>query len=192
MPTSPRNGGCTFPEDPARSCACVLPTWSAAVDPRVLAVRAVSPIESVVRPFDLKMSDTCVLRGQRVEHLLVNRENALFRLDVIEGTVTAGPVSLRFDLADDDRLTAQISEISAYCSAPIPAPRHAQLVNRLLALQAMDARYAGASLRETANIVFGPCAWPGEGEHRKSLVRRMLVAGERMVGGGPQLILAGR
>lgn len=170
----------------------MLPIWSAAIDPRVLAVRAVSLIESVVRPLDLELSDTRVLRGQRAEYLLVNRDNALFRLDVIEGTVAAGPVSLRFDLADDDQLPAQISVISAYRRATVPASRHTQLGNRLLALHALDVRQAGASLREIADIVLGPGTWPGEGEHRKSLVRRMVVAGERMIGAGPRPILAGR
>lgn len=192
MPTSSRIGGCTFPEDPGQSCAHILPIWSAAIDPRVLVVQAVTLIESVGRPFDLKMSDTRVLRGRQAEHLLVERDNALFRLDVIEGTVTAGPVSLRFNLADDERLPAQISVISAYRRTTLPAPRHTQLGNRLLALHALDVRHAGASLRETADIILGPGAWPGEGEHRKSLVRRMVVAGERMISAGPQPILAGR
>ena len=171
----------------------MLPIWSAAIDPRVLAVRAISPVDANgERVFDARSADTHMVSGPCAEHLLLDRGVDVFRLDVIQGTTLEGPVALRFELADDDRLPAQISTLGAYGRATVPASRHAQLGNRLLALQASDARHTGASLREIADIILGPGTWPGEGEHRKSLVRRMLVAGERMIGAGPRPILAGR
>jgi hypothetical protein len=166
--------------------------WTAAIDPRVLAVRALKPTDGHARLFDGMSADVRTVRGPRCEHLIVDPGGEVIRLDVIDGTVTAGPVSLRFDLVDDDRLQPKISAINAYRRVTVLAPRHTQLGNRLLALQALDARHAGASLRETADIVLGSDAWPGEGEHRKSLVRRMIVAGERMIRAGPKAILAGR
>ncbi|GAA0317734.1 hypothetical protein GCM10009087_30140 [Sphingomonas oligophenolica] len=171
----------------------MLPIWSAAIDPRVLAVRALEPVAAAgARLFDALAVDARFVRGPHAEHLLIERGGEVIRLDVIDGTAVAGPVTLRFDLPDDDRLPAQISTLSAYRRATVPAPRHAQLGNRLLALQATDARSIGASLRDIADIILGPGTWPGEGEHRKSHVRRMLVAGERMIGAGPRPILAGR
>src|SRR3546814_15406012 len=101
-------------------------------------------------------------------------------------TAAAGPVTLHFDLSDDHRLDTQIAAIRAL---RYPAPtggEHVQLARRLLALQAVDARDAGASLREDAELLFGPGEWPGAGGHRKSLVRRPLDTGEGMLRPGPR------
>jgi len=157
----------------------------------VLAVRAGQPTGNQQWSFDLATTEARHLRGGDAEHLLIVRGNELFRLDVIAGTVAAGPVSLRFDIAQDDRLPAQLSTIGRYCHTINPVRRYVQLGNRLLALTAIDAFEAGASLRETADVVLGSGAWPGEGDHRKSRVRRMIVAGKRMIRAGPQPILAG-
>jgi len=192
VPTSSRIGGCTFAEDPGQSCAHVLPMWSAAVDPCVLAVRVRNPPSDEMRLFDAVMMGARILRGRHAEHLLIERGYHLFRFDVIEGTTAAGPVSLRFDIADDDRLPAQISVVSRFCSGPVPAPQHIRVAHRLLALQAVDTRDAGAGLREIAEVVLGPGAWPGNGEHRKSLVRRMIVAGDEMIRAGPAGALVDR
>jgi len=190
--TSRRVGGCTFPEDPAQTCACVLPMWTAAIDPRVLAVRALNPADGHARLFEGRSAGVRMVQGQRCEHLVIDHGRGTIRLDVIDGTVVAGPVTLRFDLADDDRLDFQLSAMRAF-RGPAPVARsHVQLARRLLALQTVDARDAGASLRETADIVLGPGAWPGDGEHRKSLIRRMIVAGASAVRAGPKAILAGR
>ncbi len=165
--------------------------WSATVDPRVLAVRAGNP-GNRSRLFDAEMSNAHVVRGGRAEHLLIDRANDVFRLDVIEGTVGSGPVSLRFDLADDDRLSMQISAIRRFRDNKVAPRQQSQLAQRLYALQAVDARVSGASLREVSDIVLGPGTWPGDGEHRKSLVRRMIVAGDEMIRAGPGGVLVDR
>jgi hypothetical protein len=185
QPTLSRTGGCTFPENPGQSCAHVLPVWSAAVDPCVLAVRAGGPAREKARLFDASALDARVLRRRDAEHIMVRRDNDIFRLDVIEGTVGAGPVSLRFDLANDDRLSVQISAIKRFMGKPVTKLGHAQLASRLRALHAVDARDAGASLREVAELVLGPGVWPGDGEHRKSLARRLIIVGDNMVRAGP-------
>jgi hypothetical protein len=96
---------------------------------------------------------------------------------------------LHFDIRDDDHLAAQIAALRVLDGfTGIPAHRH--LVRHLRALAAIDARSAGASLRETADLVIGPGDWPGDGEHRKSQVRRLVTAGERLVAAGPGPILA--
>ena len=171
----------------------MLPIWSAAIDPRVLAVRALEPVDDAgVRLFDARAVGTRMVRRPHVEHLLIDRGSEVIRLDVIDGTVSAGPVTLRFELPDDDRLDMQLSAMRAL-REPAPVARsHVQLARRLHALQAVDARDAGASLREVAAIVLGPGAWPGDGEHRKSLVRRMIVAGEQMLRAGPAGTLVDR
>ena len=97
---------------------------------------------------------------------------------------------LRFDLADDDRLDMQLRAIQALCEPAPVARSHTRLARRLLALHAVDARNAGASLQETADMVLGRGDWPGDGEHRKSLVRRLVVTGERLIRAGAGAILA--
>ncbi len=167
--------------------------WSAAVDPRVLAVRAEPAAGATERLFDLATTDARLLCGRHTEHLLIARGAELFRLDVIASTsVTGGPVSLRFDIADNGKLPTQISVMARYTAQVAHVRRHGQLGNRLLALAAVDTRDAGASLRETADAVLGPGHWPGDGDHRKSMVRRMLVAGDRMIRAGPSATLVDR
>jgi hypothetical protein len=51
------------------------------------------------------------------------------------------------------------------------ACRHVRLANRLQTLHAADARNRGVSLRAIADLVLGAGDWPGDGKHRKSLVR---------------------
>ena len=132
-----------------------------------------------------------MVHGESGEHLVIDRGGVPLRLDVIEGTAMGAPVFLHYDLPDDHRLEVRITVISAVAGTrPIPC-RHPQLANRLQALQALDARAVGASLREIANHVLGPGDWPGDGEHRKSLVRRLIVAGEQMVRAGPRAVLDG-
>src|SRR3546814_12833099 len=90
MPTSRRTGGCTFPEDPAQACASVLPIWSAGVDPRVLAVRAVQPVDATGdRVFDALSGDTRIVRGPRADPLLTHCGGAVLRLAVLQSTPTA-------------------------------------------------------------------------------------------------------
>src|SRR3546814_3500710 len=90
MPTSRRTGGCTFPEDPAQACASVLPIWSAGVDPRVLAVRAVQPVDATgERVFDALSGDTRIVRGPHAEHLLIDCGGEVIRPDVMDGTAAA-------------------------------------------------------------------------------------------------------
>lgn len=188
-PRLSRTGGCTFPEDPRQSCATVWPIWSAIADPRVIAVR-VGPVATPgTRVFDASDPAVRVLRGSVGEHLLVDRHGMAVRLDIIDGTVLAGPVSLHFDLPDDRHLETRLAVVRAFTTAVPLGRRHAQLANRLHALHAIDARNAGASLREIAALVLGPGDWPGDGEHRKSLVRRMIANGERMLRAGPRAVL---
>jgi hypothetical protein len=169
----------------------VLPLWSAAVDPRVLAARAAPPVHGQ-RLFDASAAGVRTLRGHGIEHLLIDRGGAPIRLDLIAGTALAGPVSLCFELAHDDRLAERLAALRAFATRPA-LPERGPWQRGLLALHAHDARAAGASLRDIAEVLLGPGDWPGDGDHRKSRVRRMIATGERMVGAGaPAILLEGR
>jgi len=167
-----------------------MPFWSASFDPRVLPARALPPKGAGPRLFDARSPNISSLRRPNCEHLLVDRGNEPIRLDIIEGTVTNGPVTLSFDFADDDSLDGRLAALEAFRDPRLAEHRYHWLARRLLALRAFDAREANASLREIADIVLGCGDWPGDGEHRKSLVRRLVVTGTEMVRAGARAILA--
>lgn len=191
MPRSLRTGGCTFPEDPAQSCALVLPMWSAKADPRVIRARAKPIQRDFHRAFDGAVAAVRALSARGREHLIIDRNGAVIRLDVIEGTALAGPVLLHFDLADDAHLETRMIAIRSFVATSGSHRPYWQLARRIHALHASDARTAGASLKEIAELILGPGNWPGDGEYRKSLVRRMVSSGERMVRAGPCPVLTG-
>jgi len=144
------------------------------------------------RTFDARSTLSSV-RGPEGEHLLVARGDALIRIDIVEGSTSERPVMLRFDLADDARLGARLGALRTLGDDEKNGRPHLRLARRLFALHAIDMRDAGASLRETAAVVIGPGAWPGDGEHRKSRLRRRLIAaGDSMVRAGPVGIMVDR
>ncbi|QGP79410.1 DNA -binding domain-containing protein [Sphingobium sp. CAP-1] len=130
-----------------------------------------------------------VVYGQGIEHVAVDTASGLFRIDIVAGTVTEGAIALHFCVADDARLSIQLDTIKALRFGKVPSLRRQRLVRRLAALHAIDAREGGASLRDIADLLLGPGDWPGDGEYRKSHVRRLVDAGERMIRSGPGAIL---
>jgi len=164
--------------------------WSAAVDARVLAARAApaSNRGQIGRPVLGPVARR--LRSAQVEHLLIDRSEFI-RIDLVGASSIDEPFVLHFDLADDEWLDERVTMIRAL-RGPGPARCHLQLARRLLCLHAIDARDAGASLKDIADHVLGPGDWPGDGDHRKSKVRRMIAEGDRMCREGPRAILRGR
>ncbi|ARS28742.1 hypothetical protein KC8_15785 [Sphingomonas sp. KC8] len=114
-------------------------------------------------------------------------------MDVIEGTLRDGPVSLGFELQYGPRFPVQLAAAREFDALfvqeclPLPPRR---LTEMLLALQAYDARTTGASLRIIAQDLLGPGDWPGDGEFRKSRARRLVAMGAALVRAGPHAILA--
>jgi hypothetical protein len=129
-----------------------------------------------------------MVSGPDRTNLVIDRGGELMRLDFAAGSLDSGPVTLHFNLIDNGRLETQIAAIQQF-RGTVPPRRYTRLAERLIALHAADARVTGASLREIAELLLGPGEWPGDGEHRKSLVRRLIAAGERMVHAGPRHVL---
>lgn len=156
-----------------------------------LAVRPAAPGKGVdLRGLGLKVARTLV-----VEHVHVVVRGEAFRLDIIDGTVTQGPVAITFLLDHDTRLLARVNAVGRLVRllAGRPVPRLAddrRFLHALSALAAWDARNAGHSLRAIADQELGPGEWPGPGEWRKSAARRLVAAGESLVAKGPRWILA--
>lgn len=131
--------------------------------------------------------------GEGAEHLLFQACGRSLRLDVVSGTVLAGPVTLEPRMVID-RLDSQIATIRALAAIlsnqPVPAVADARLPRLVLALRALDARREGASLREIARGIFGETDWPGDGDHIKSRARRLVRLSEMLLRAGPRGVLA--
>ena len=164
--------------------------WSAAVDARVLAARAIVPCPDDAGWLDTSAPGVRRVVGPSTDHLLIDCGREVVRIDVLEGATAGTRVSLHVDLPLDDGVDLRIAAIRALVAPSQVTSRHTQLAQRLLCLQALDAHAADASLKGVAEIMLGRGDWPGDGEHRKSRVRRMILAGERMVNAGPGMILA--
>ena len=200
LPHSLPAGGSAFAEDPAHSCASVLPIWSQVADPRVLVVRATPARawKNALRSyrFDLDRISGHVLVDDGLEHVRLDHPTGVIRLDVVSGSLRDGPVNLTFELVHSARLSIQLSALRDFdmlsVGRGIASPDHRRLLGSLAALQTVDARTAGASLRNIADLLLGEGDWPGDGEHRKSRVRRMLALGAQLLRAGPLPILSMR
>lgn len=164
--------------------------WSAAVDPRVLTAHTVPTSgESAKGVFALSPVARRMWTS-RTEHLLIDR-GELLRVDLVHHVAVGGKFRLHFDLPDDDWLKQRITVIGSLRGRRHHGV-HLQLARRLLSLNAVDGRDAGASLKDIADHVLGPGDWPGDGEHRKSMIRRMIASGDLMLLAGPRAILNDR
>ena len=75
--------------------------------------------------------------------------------------------------------------------APEPIERDATLVRLVAALRVRDALADGASQRDIGLGVFGD-DWPGDGEHLKSRVRRMIPFSAKLARAGPRGVVQAR
>lgn len=188
----PSIGGFTFAEDPGADYIRAAPMWRADVDPRVLSVAVDAGGAS--RAVDIERFAPRILSDDVGQHVRLMVLGEVFRLDVVSGSLSSGPVCLTYLLARDQRMGAQMDCIlrlerklaGRSCTAIAKA---SQIGRATLALRARDARADGASLREMATELLGPGEWPGPGECRKSAMRRLVAMGEKLVRQGPLPIL---
>ncbi len=160
----------------------------------MLNVRAVSGgLSPTDWLFDPGYHTSRIVTDSACEHVRIDHASHVLRLDVIEGTLTDGPVHLQAELGIGQGLAAQVAAaltLRELMSGQItPHASHDREAAALLRLWAFDARQAGTSLREIANLLLGAGDWPGDGEYRKSRARRLVAAGEEMVRLGPGCLL---
>lgn len=166
-----------------------MPIWSADMDPCVLRARIASRQTDAPCRFDALARGARRVPGTAGEHIAFDCLGDIARIDLVEGSLPAGPVLLRFDIIADARLGRQLAALRRiYLQAGAGGPAR-RLRRQHLSLLAADARSAGASLRAIAELVLGSGDWPGDGEHRKSLVRRLVAAGSSLRGAGPAVVL---
>lgn len=165
----------------------------AGIDPHVLAVRAL-PYCGDARGwrFDLSRHVARTVQGRMGEHVRIDKAGHVIRLDVLDGTLAVGPMSLRVEIGVGPDLPVQADAVRALQRLVSGTLQeniyHDREAGNLLGLWAYDARREGASLRDIADLLVGPGDWPGDGEHRKSRARRLVSAGEAMVKAGPAAI----
>lgn len=188
-------GGSCFVEDPATPAWRARIFFDAATDPSVLAcdVQCDDPAG-----FDLARVGcfSAVLRGNDpLEHVLLSDGLHRLRLDVRGGTVTRGPVCLRFafdGLRSIDAPLLTLQRLVAFGRRGVMPLRLFSAERRadrwIAALRADDIRRAGGSQRDVAEVIFGQARvredWAGASDYLRSQVRRLLRFGTRMRSGG--------
>jgi hypothetical protein len=141
---------------------------------------------------DVRRSLLRRLTGESLDHVILRRGALRLRLDVVGGLPPSESAAFGVLFRAGPHLAAQLDAVrllrdsSGGRAAGLPAA----LQEDLLALWAFDSRVAGISLRSMADNLLGPGYWPGDGEHRKSRVRRLLAKGEALVRAGPGPILS--
>ncbi len=122
-----------------------------------------------------------------MEHVAFNSHPSL-RLDVISGSVLNGPTSLSplIDLSREvEPQLRSVRHLDAMQRGQVITKPDPRLEKMVLALRVLDARSAGASLREIGLKILGGSFWPGEGEYLKSKTRRFVQMGYILREGGP-------
>jgi len=166
------------------------------VDPRVLCVRALTEEEVWAVPatvcVDFRHSLIRTLAADECDHVIVWRGAQVLRLDVVGGLPRFDAVALGIVFRDGSNLEAQLEAVRILHdpAGGKSVGSSAGLQEELLALWAFDSRASGISLRLMANNLLGPGDWPGDGEHRKSLVRRLLAKGEALVRAGSAAVFS--
>jgi len=192
----PASGGSTFAEHPDVPAADARLFWSAALDPAALVAEgAPSPRGIDLAALPLR---AVLLRGGAEDRLMLARGGRRVTLGV-RGGVHACRVDLVFavPLAGLSAQALGLRRLAALIAGrearalwpPLPkAGRYAAM------LSALDARAAGARLRDIAELLYGARAvaagWSGRSDHLKSRVRRLVRDAAAMQRGGYRALVA--
>lgn len=187
-------GDCTFACDPRADFTRSAPIWSAELDPTAIRARAHACQRDTSLRFEVDRLKRRVAISENAEHVLVRMCDASLRLDIIEGTILAGPAILEPSVAMD-KLDSQVAGLrklhSILRGLALPREEDVRLPRLVLALRAIDGRAEGTSLRNLACGIFGAREWPGDGESVKSRARRLVALSEKLQRAGPRGVLAG-
>lgn len=135
------------------------------------------------------------------EWLLLSDGVGQVQLEIIEGTLGAGPVVLHFEVTGFKQLCPKLRTLTRleafHRLGRFPRflfPVETRAVKWARALQAYDGMLAGASQREIAVALMGEAfvreEWNGRSDFLRARVQRMLQYGRKMVNGGYKAILA--
>jgi hypothetical protein len=142
-------------------------------------------------------------RADAGERLLLREGGRSIRVDVRSGTLTAGPVRLRYALAGLSRLEPQLLTLRRLSAlwrlGRMPAelfPHEARAGRWIQLLRTLDAMGDGASQREIAEALFGAelaqARWRSDTDYLRMRVQRLVRNGRELAGGGYLGLLKGR
>ena len=191
-------GGFTFAEDPAIAAPRARLIWHADLDPGTLAVeaRAAAPGDSdAVDPAVLRAWLTAVAGSDGREHAVLSDGLHRIRFDLEAGTLSAGPVVLRYRLEGSVSVRSKLLPLRRLVEFLLnhrfqrslypPDPRVARW---LTVLQVHDGLVAGASQREIGDVLYGvervAAEWEGRSDSLRSRVRRLAAEARRLARGG--------
>ncbi|WP_158259940.1 DUF2285 domain-containing protein [Phyllobacterium phragmitis] len=140
-----------------------------------------------------------VLRSSDGEHVLIAEGPRCIRLDVVAGTMLAGPVRLDYHLSGFTGIEAKVLTLRRLLAMwrrgrlPRSLYRPERRGRRwAMALQAYDGARAGASQREFANALFGEQRVREDRRKSDSLrrqVQRLILTADKLVNGGYRELL---
>src|SRR3546814_20537253 len=139
--------------------------WTAAADPCVLRVRVSSATGLGARGIDVSRWQPSVVHCDGCTHVRLHLPDGVLRLDLVDGTVRPGPMTIEppIDLrrAIDPQI-ASLRRLDALKRGDILATRHQRIVRLVAAQRAPDPHAAGASPPDIgAGALSGTC--PGHG-----------------------------
>jgi len=196
-------GASTFAEDPAVGAPRARLIWHADLDPGVLAIDAVPVVAAHPEALDPRQFGPwlTVISGEE------DREHAVFadgmrriRVDIEVGSLRDGPVLLRYRLAGTASLEPKILPLRRFLALcrhrrfqPSLFPPDRRIPRWIVTLRVHDARCAGASLREIAEVLYGQKIvaedWNGTSDSLRSRVRRLASDARRLAAGGYRMLL---
>lgn len=192
-------------EPPCLSAGKARPLWRREVFPAILCVRARDEGEHGER-LDLGRLErfVTILKGPTgTEHLLLSDGWRTLRLDIMSGTVTAGPVLLDYQLCGMKRALGPLLALRQLLAlwrggqfSRSLHPPEARAARWILVLRARDALAAGANQKEiAAGLLDGAAAgprWRVEAPDVRSRVQRLVRTARKMAAGGYLSLLGGR
>lgn len=169
--------------------------WSAAVDPSILRVLALSSPDRDGPTFDLSQCGVAatVVRRAECEHVLLRDTRSAVRLDVLSGTLLDGPVRLFHDFAGTGEGGPVIAALRRFLFMretrrfPDRSLHSTQRrLRQITALRVHDTLVQGASIRDVGVMLFGTQRIDNEwaDEALKSQCRRLIALARTMVSGG--------
>lgn len=199
-------GGCTFAEDPALAAPEARLIWRADLDPGVLTVEAVPAARAdpdAVDPVALGAWLSAVRDGEGREHAVFSDGWHHIRFDVEVGSLSAGPVILRYRLEGAVSVRPKLLSLRrlvAFCVdrrfGPSLYPSDPRVARWLVALQVHDGLAAGASQREIGEALYGAdrvtADWDEASDSMRSRVRRLVAEARRLARGGWRSLMKGR
>lgn len=172
--------------------------WRPKIDPSVLTVTAEPIAASHADAFDVaRFADMVdIVRDKRGREMcLLAGGSHQIQLEIGEGTLTNGPVRLRFDFGGLSNIDAKLRTVMRLASlrrfgrfASDLFPRESGASKWIKAVQAYDGLAAGASQREIAGVLFGERTvreeWNGRSDFLRLRIQRLLTYARDMIDGG--------